>query len=241
MKIGVFDSGNGGYTTLGAIRSLLPENEYYYISDHKNCPYGTKTQAELIEITTHIAQQLASWGAEMIVIACNTATTRCIRALRQRFPDIIFVGTEPAIKLACDADCQEILLLATPQTIASRQVGRLLEQNIKHQRIHLLPCPGLADLIENQTMFSGDFNKHNNKKFQLKHPELVIEKLDELTKDLPTDAKIDAVVLGCTHYILAREQIQSYFPKTQLFDGNFGVAKRIQSLQNINKLPENSN
>lgn len=113
MKIGVFDSGNGGYTTLGAIRSLLPENEYYYIGDHKNCPYGTKTQAELIEITTHIAQRLASWGAEMIVIACNTATTRCIRALRQRFPDIIFVGTEPAIKLACDADCQEILLPAS--------------------------------------------------------------------------------------------------------------------------------
>lgn len=228
MKIGVFDSGNGGYTTLGAIRSLLPENEYYYIGDHKNCPYGTKTQAELIEITTHIAQRLASWGAKLVVIACNTATTQCIHVLRKRFPDIIFVGTEPAIKLACDAGCQQILLLATPQTAVSRQVNKLISQNIKHQHLYLQPCPGLADVIESQVQFDKNAEHLS---FHFKNSELIAKKLQTIYDELPKDVKFDAVILGCTHYVLAKGQIQTLFPKAQLFDGNQGVAKRVQSLQ----------
>lgn len=148
MKIGFFDSGSGGLTTLCQVRNLIPEAEYYYIGDIQHHPYGEKTEEELHKITKEVVQKFSDWGAEFVVIACNTATTRCIHYLRSCFPDITFVGTEPAIKVACDAGCQNILLLATPNTISSKQVERLIEQNVREQSIFLVPCPGLANLIE---------------------------------------------------------------------------------------------
>lgn len=113
-KIGIFDSGSGGLSTLAAIRELSPDAEYYYIGDVAHCPYGTKTPAELLEITSAVVSRLQNWGAQIIVIACNTATTRCIHQLRQRFPDITFVGTEPALKVAHDCNFRHPLLLCTP-------------------------------------------------------------------------------------------------------------------------------
>lgn len=254
MKIGVFDSGSGGRTTLAAIQTLLPENEYYYISDRAHCPYGTKSQSELLAITAELVRQLVRWGAEIIVIACNTATTQCIYNLRQLFPQTIFVGTEPALKPACDAGCQDILLLATPQTIASQQVSRLTSRFVNHQHLELLPCPGLADLIEQQveltessplrqdpapqsTQFQASvpqpiqFQNSASQPIHLQNPDLITTKLTELVATLPPVSQFDGVILGCTHYVLAREQVQACFPEAQLFDGNFGVARRVQALQ----------
>ena len=73
-KIGVFDSGKGGRSVLEAIKERLPNDEYLYIGDSKNCPYGEKTDEELERITTEVVQRLAEWGAEIVVIACNTAS-----------------------------------------------------------------------------------------------------------------------------------------------------------------------
>ena len=100
MKIGLFDSGVGGTTILSAIQKFLPNEEYKYIADSKNCPYGEKSDQELEAIVTANTDSLIGWGSEVIVVACNTATTRCISYLRDKYPTIHFVGTEPAIKLA---------------------------------------------------------------------------------------------------------------------------------------------
>ena len=147
-QIGMFDSGNGGWMTLEAVRRRLPEVEIEYVADLKNCPYGEKSAAELLEITSRVTQGLIARGAKIVVIACNTATTRCIRALREKFPDAVFIGTEPALRLAKRTGAQRIVLLATPSTVASEQVARLIRQNQLEEQVKLIPCAGLAEAVE---------------------------------------------------------------------------------------------
>ena len=208
MKIGAFDSGKGGTTVLAAVKKELPDEEYYFIADSKNCPYGNKTKEELLEITSDIVKELEEWGARIVIIACNTATTNCIDDLRARFPRLKFVGTEPAIKLAVESGAKKILVLATPGTVKAERTISLLEQNQKAgQEIDLLACPGLAEAIE--------------------HDENVDKVLDGLLNGVD---EYDCVVLGCTHYPLIKDKIQRYFPNASLIDGNDGVAKKVKEL-----------
>ncbi|MBQ6461471.1 glutamate racemase [Candidatus Saccharibacteria bacterium] len=214
MKIGVFDSGIGGTTILNAIKKLLPSEEYFYIADSKNCPYGEKSDTELYEIAKANVDALKKWGAKIIVIACNTATTKCIAKLRQDYPELKFVGTEPAIKLAVATNAKNILVMATPGTIKSERTKALLEENQRpHQNIQLLACPGLANTIE-LNLPKDNFNAIN-------------KKLEELLKNIK---KPDVIVLGCTHYSLIKNEILAFFPETILIDGNEGVANRVQKL-----------
>lgn len=209
MKIGIFDSGMGGTTVLAAIKKLLPSEEYFYLADSKNCPYGEKTDEELQKIVSKNTEELINWGAKIIVIACNTATVKCINYLRKNYPNIAFVGTEPAIKLATNTNAKKILVLATPGTVKSERTHMLLKENQKEdQTITLLPCPGLADVIENK----GD----------------VDQKLSELFKEI--DKNQDAVVLGCTHYPLVKSKIQNFFKNAILIDGSDGVARQVEKL-----------
>lgn len=250
QKIGIFDSGSGGLSTLTAIRKFLPNAEYFYIGDVKHCPYGTKNSAELLEITSSVVERLAKWGATIIIIACNTATTRCIHQLRQRFPKLTFIGTEPALKVAHDQGYKHPLLLCTPATARASSVQKLVTQNYPNaplfigpdspypasklkpnsSQVTILPCVGLADTIE-QTLT-------NPKEIQLLPNSLIPnfsvptsdktnieQKLQTLFSQLPPDIEYDSIVLGCTHYVLIRHLVQSFFPSATLVDGNQGVAK----------------
>ena len=209
-KIGMFDSGIGGLTVLKELRKLLPNENYIYYADSKNNPYGEKSDSELMNIVTNIVDFLISKEVKIIVIACNTATTRCINRLRKMYPNMIFVGTEPAIKVACDKNYKNTLVMATPGTIKSERTHELVKLNKKRdQKITLLPCKGLADAIE-----SG--NKDNVNK--------VLHKL----LDKYVDEDIDSIVLGCTHYPHAKKNIKELFPKVKLIDGNKGVSKQVK-------------
>ena len=117
MKIGVFDSGRGGTTVLDAVKKRLPDVEYKYIADTKNCPYGEKPVDVLYEIVSKHVEDLRDWGASIIIVACNTATVKCIDKLRMDYPDLVFVGVEPAVKIALQSGAKRILVLATPNTI----------------------------------------------------------------------------------------------------------------------------
>ena len=97
--IGVFDSGIGGLTILDELKNILPNENYFYFGDSKNNPYGQKTDEELEKIVDEIVKDLIKRGAKIIVVACNTATAKCIESLRKKFPEMIFVGTEPAVKI----------------------------------------------------------------------------------------------------------------------------------------------
>ena len=215
-KIGIFDSGIGGTTTLKEIEKLLPNIEYIYYSDSKNNPYGEKTKEELEIITSNIVDYLRKKDVKTIVIACNTATTSCIDYLRNKYSDITFIGTEPAIKVACDNNYKNILILATPTTISSKRVNELISMNKKeNQSFYLVPCEGLAHAIET-----------NNEK----EIDILLNKLLTPYKNI----KIDAIVLGCTHYPLIGYKIKSFFKDSVLIDGNKGVAKHVNKIIKIN-------
>lgn len=220
--IGIFDSGIGGLTTLKEIRKLLPNENYFYYADTKNNPYGDKNDEELYYITKNIVYRLLKRNIKLIVVACNTATTRCIKKLRSDFPDIEFIGTEPAIKVACDRNCKNILVMATPSTIESERTHTLIKDNKKsNQKITLLKCEGLASAIEK-----------NNKK--------EIDKiLNILFKDIKKD-EYDSIVLACTHYPYIKDKIQKMFPNSYIIDGNIGVAKRVKYIIDTNKLSSSS-
>ena len=207
MKIGVFDSGIGGLNVLEHLKEIIPDEYYIFYADSKNNPYGEKTEEELYEITSNIVDFLKERGCKLIVIACNTATTRCIKYLRNKYKDLIFIGTEPAIKLACDNNYNNILVMATPATIESERTSILVSDNKKeNENVFLEPCPGLAHAIE-----TDDPND-----------EAII--LDKIMKKYEKE-NIDAIVLGCTHYPHIKGLISSYFPNATLLDGGLGVAK----------------
>ena len=219
-KIGVLDSGIGGTTVLDKMVELLPNEEYIYYADTKNNPYGEKSEEELYKIVRNIVTFLIDEkNCKIIVLACNTATTKCMKKLQKEFPDMLFVGTVPAVKVACDNHYKHTLVLATPATIDSERMAELVKDNKKDdQEMILYPCPGLADAIEKQ---------EEDKITQ------ILEKIKRKTKA----KKIDSIVLGCTHYPLIKDKIKKYFPKAALLDGSSGVAKEVKrQLENHNLL-----
>ena len=206
-KIGVFDSGIGGLTVLEELKKVLPKEDFIFYADSINNPYGEKTDDELKGIVSNIVDFLIDKGCKIIVIACNTATTRCISYLREKYPDIIFIGTEPAVKVACDDDYHTTLVMATPATIQSERLQILIHENQKDlDTFYLVPCYGLADAIE-----QGN-----------------VEKQEKIVKDVYNgykDCEIESIVLGCTHYPLIKDLIAKYFVGVALIDGNNGVAR----------------
>ena len=230
-EIGMFDSGNGGRTTLAAVRQILPGVEIEYIADLKNAPYGTKEPGDLLRATTRVTERLVANGAKIVVVACNTATTRCIEPLRREFPGVAFVGTEPALKLAAQrAERGKILLLGTPNTVKSERVGQMIRKSRLQERLRLLPCPGLAEAVEaGIEVLEGGLDWEGAR---LAHPEAAEQRLAELLGGMTATGRdeIEAVVLGCTHYVWLRSQIQEWFPRAEIVDGNLGVAKRVREL-----------
>ena len=208
--IGVFDSGIGGLTVLEEMKKVLPNEDFLFYADSLNNPYGEKDDLTLYEITSNIVDYLISRDCKIIVIACNTATTRCIKYLRGKYPDIVFVGTEPAIKVACDRGFNNILVMATPATINSERTNILVNDNKRdYENVFLVPCEGLANAIE-----LNDIVKQ----------ESIISNIYEEYKD----KEIDAIVLGCTHYPHIKNLISKYFINAQLLDGGNGVAREVK-------------
>ncbi len=220
--IGLFDSGVGGTTILKELEKILPYEDYIYYADSKNNPYGELSDEELYKITGNIVDYLLKRRAKIIVIACNTATTRCIKYLRNKYPGVTFVGTEPAIKPACEAGYKNILLLATPGTCGSERTKELIDTYKKDdQNIYVVPCYGLANAIEYDEFDIQD---------------TIIKEIHQIY----SDKNIDCIVLGCTHYSLIKDLINNYFNNVDIIDGSVGVAKRTESLlRQENKLSNN--
>ena len=215
--IGVFDSGIGGLSVLEELEKVLPNEDFYYYGDSINNPYGEKSDQELLEITSHIVDVLKENGAKIIVIACNTATTRVMKKLREKYPKMIFVGTVPAIKVASDHDSKNTLVMATEATIHSIRTAELIRDNKrKDQNIYLVSCPGLANAIETKNE----------------------EKIKSILQEtfLPyKDKNIDTIVLGCTHYPFIKKEILEEMPGVKLVDGSHGV-----SMETKRQLTENN-
>ncbi len=220
-KIGVFDSGLGGLSVLKELRKLLPNEDYIYYADSINCPYGDKSLDELINITSNIVDYLIEKGVKIIVIACNTATTSCMKRLRELYPDTIFVGTVPAIKVAYDHNYKNTIILSTPYTTKSKRVQELMRDYTRDdQELYVVSGENLASLIEDNN--SSEIDN-------------VLNRILSPYKD-----KADSIVLGCTHYSLIKEEIEKVLPNVVQLDGCKGISEEVKRQLESHNLIENN-
>lgn len=220
--IGVFDSGVGGLTVLRELRRLLPDTRLYYLADAAYAPYGSRTPDDIRQRSLAIAEHLIDQGAGLIVIACNTATAHAIEALRERWPALPFVGTEPGIKPAVAASRNgHIGLLATPATAASARLRGLIERHANGREVVVQPCPGIVEHIE-----AGDLES------------LALRSLVAAHCAPLRAAAVDTVLLGCTHYPLIAPLWQAALgPEVALLHIEIAVARRAADLWTASKGP----
>ena len=202
--IAVFDSGLGGISVLRHLLRLLPNEDYLYFGDNKNAPYGTKSREQVQTLTLAAAEHLLSFHPKALVIACNTATSAAIGLLREKYPDEIIIGIEPALKPAIEANPDGVIgVMATPLTLKEEKFQRLSAQYPGMQVVSI-PAPGLVERIE-----AGE------------DP----DKMEAFLKDLLAQyPKMDAIVLGCTHYPFVGELLAKITGATVL-DGGEGTAR----------------
>lgn len=213
QPIAVFDSGVGGISVLSELVKILPQENYIYFGDSKNAPYGMKERAQVQKLTMDAAEYLFGQGAKGLVVACNTATSAGVRALREKYPTIPIVGIEPAVKPAATRyPGGRILVMATPMTIREEKFQNLMARYAKDAQILPLPCPGLMDFVERGDLHGDDFRKY----------------LEELLYEYRMHP-VDAAVLGCTHYPFAKEMIQEILGNdVVIFDGGEGTAREMK-------------
>jgi len=213
--VGVFDSGLGGLSVLSVLRHTLPAHPLLYVADSGHAPYGERSDEFVTDRTLAVGCHLLASGAKLLVVACNTATAVAAAALRQRWPDVLVVGVEPAIKPAVKASATgRIGVMATPATLRSGKFQRLLEAHAGNAHIVQQPCPGLAGQIE-----QGDLDA----------PELIAT-VESFCAPLRA-ANVDTVVLGCTHYPFVRRHIQAAMgPSVELIDTAWPVSAAARAI-----------
>ncbi len=218
--IGFFDSGVGGISIFNEVLKLLPNEEYIYLSDSKNAPYGIRSSQEIIALSLKNTRLLLEQDCKLIVVACNTATTNAIDELRLRF-DVPFIGIEPAVKPAIlNSQLKRIGVLATRGTLSSELFARSVREAVQHQiKITEIEGKGLVERVE-----SGDLR---DSKF--------IKELKVLISPF-IQQRIDFLVLGCTHYSFLRPILTDILPDSiQIIDAAKPVAKRLDKiLQELN-------
>lgn len=214
--IGIFDSGLGGISMLCTLSRYLPKERYIYYGDCANAPYGIKSREEIKERCFAICEQFITLGVKAIVIACNTATSACVKELRETYPDLSIIGMEPALKPAViNKKHQNVLVLATAFTLREKKFSELMSRYEHQHHIYRQPCPKLVTLME-----SGEFHD----------PQKVDEALYEYLSPYQ-DCNIHSIVLGCTHFVFFKQRIMELCgTHVEVIDGNLGTAKQVKHL-----------
>jgi glutamate racemase len=182
--IGIFDSGVGGLSVLREIRKLAPSLPVVYVADQGHVPYGPRKLTEVRAFSAEISRHLLKMQVQVIVVACNAASAAALHYLRGEFPDIPFVGMEPAVKPAAENTLSGVVgVLATPATFQGALYASVVERFTNGVMLLQDTCPGLVDQIEKGELDSVETRS-------------ILEKalFPMLSK------RIDTVVLGCTHY-----------------------------------------
>ena len=218
MKVGIFDSGLGGLTVVRAILETIKGVDIHYIADTRHAPYGEKSQEEILRYALNITDYfIQTHHIDALVIACNSATTAAIATLRQRYPQLIIIGTEPGVKPAIAATKNgKVGILATAATLRSEKYQQLVDRLASPEKITLYeqPCPGLVEQIE-----QGDVKSEETRRM-----------LDGWLGEMRASG-VDTIVLGCTHYPLAAEVISELMEhKVSLIHTGEAIAKRLLDL-----------
>ena len=202
----LIDSGSGGVNILKECVKICPYCNYLLFCDHKNLPYGAKSKKELVEITEKNLLKIGNFFKfDIVIFACNTLTATVIDEMREKFCDIDFIGTVPAIKPALtEFKEKDILLIATKTTLENNKlIAKYKNSGIKFKALNKL-----APLID--------------------------ENLDEIEKIYPYLKKelkgnFKAIVLGCTHYMAVENLLKDIYKDAKIFDSSNGVARRLLS------------
>ena len=212
MKIGVFDSGIGGEAIAKVLRSEFKQATVHTVNDKEHVPYGDKGPQEVRDLTESAIQPLI--GCDVIVIACNTATSIAIEYLRETYPDQLFIGIEPMIKpAAANTKTNIIAVCATPATLASERYKKLIQKYGSHLEIIEPDCSSWAYLIENNLINRS-------------HIETVIHDICK--------RGADQIVLGCTHYHWIKDLIESIAGEdVSIIEPSQAIVGRVKSLLNI--------
>lgn len=215
--IGIFDSGVGGISVLRAIREQMPEESVIYFGDQGHIPYGSRPLEQIRDFSEAITKFLLENDAKIIVVACNTASAAALKHLREKFPDIQFVGMEPAVKPAAEhTQTGKVGVLATPATFQGALYASVVERFANGVELFQNTCPGLVQQIE-----KGNLNGQETRK--------ILE--DALLPML--EKNIDTVVLGCTHYPFVIPLIQEIVrdaSRVRVIDPAPAVAKQTERL-----------
>ncbi len=217
--IGVFDSGIGGLSVLAALRQELPDEQFVYVGDAGHAPYGERDTAHVLARSQLLADYLCTTHrAKALVLACNTATAAAVASLRERHPELPIVGIEPALKPAAAQTASGVVaVMATRSTLASDKFLALLAAQPHSVRFLLQACDGLAAAIE-----QADRQEIES---------LSQRYVQALQQNADGGAKIDIVVLGCTHYALITEALSRLWgPKVALLEAGQPVARRTRQV-----------
>ena len=213
--IGIFDSGVGGLSVFREIQRLMPHAPIYYFADQAHVPYGWRSLDEIRRLSFSITRFLIDQGAQMVVVACNTASAAALQELRKGFPHIPFVGMEPAVKPATRQTHNGVVgVLATPATFQGRLYNTLVERFAQDVRILTDTLPGLVEAIE-----AG----------RLEDPE-TRSILESAIRPMVAEGA-DTLVLGCTHFPFVLPLIREIAgPFVEVIDPAPAIARRTEYL-----------
>lgn len=193
--IGIFDSGVGGLSVWIELQKKLPNEDFVYYADSNNCPYGDKTDQEIIDLSIRITQFLIQKHCKLIIVACNTATAAAIQILRKTFR-IPFIGMEPAIKPAAQTTKSGVIgILATQGTFKGNHYKETSAKYANNIEAITQPGIGLVELVENNNTDTPEA-----KEILLKYVRPMLEK------------GVDKIVLGCTHYPFLINTLKQIIP-----------------------------
>ncbi len=213
--IGIFDSGIGGLTVTAAIRQALHAERLLYFGDNAHMPYGARSLDEVREFSVAITSALLAEGCKLIVVACNTASAAALAELRERWPEVPFVGMEPAVKPAVEHTHTGVVgVIATVATFQSALYASIVERFAQGVEVLHQPCPGLVKQVE-----AGEFDSPRTEQMLRGWLEPMLSR------------RIDALVLGCTHYPIVRPLIERIVgPDVRVIDPAPAVARQVERL-----------
>jgi glutamate racemase len=222
MLIGFFDSGVGGLTVLHEAKKKLKHADFVYYADTLNVPYGTKTKAQVRQYVFSAADFMVRLGIDVLVVACNTATSVAIEDLRKEHT-LPIIGMEPAVKPAVENHKHKrILVTATELTLREEKLRKLITMLDCEDIVDLLPLPELVDFAE-RAVFDTD---------------TVLGYISEALGEREP-AWYQTVVLGCTHFIFYKNEFRKLMgPDIEIIDGNRGTVNRLVATLEALKVPE---
>ncbi len=225
MTIGVFDSGVGGLWVLDHIRREFPQYDYIYMADQAHVPYGPRPIEEVQNFSEEITKFLINRDCQIIVIACNTASAASLKYLRNKFPEILFVGMEPALKPAVEnSKTGKIGVLATPTTFKGELYSSIVEKFGEGKELLEHTCPGLVEEIE-----KGELDSLS-----------IIAILEQALFHMIKKG-VDAIVLGCTHYPFVLPSIKKIVgKKVKIIDPTLAIVRQVGRIIEKEGLTKNS-